>query len=121
MSQDLSQHPLAQSVSPIQSDPKQSKGSKASLTATTSSAPDLTKPVRCGMVRKTGNGRVLNHEDHANYLAVGRGMANQGKVGGTVTAITWYPAGYVLVTVQKREDRPSYLIIQGDFECEVLP
>lgn len=74
------------------------------------------------MVRKTG--RILNHQDHADNLVIGRYMANGGKTDGVVTSIRRYPDGSVLVTLKKesRSDGSSYkhLIIQGDLECEVL-
>jgi hypothetical protein len=70
---------------------------------------------------------VLDQNDGAKALVVGRSMANGGGVDGTVTRIQLYPSGAVLVTVTKRRrngeevtSTDKYIVLRGDFEVEVL-
>jgi hypothetical protein len=91
----------------------------------TSSSPDPSKPIDLKMVRAAT--LVLDQQDAAKALVVGRYMANGGGVDGVVTRLQRYPDGLVVATVSKRArigetvtSADRYLLIQGDLECEVL-
>lgn len=63
---------------------------------------------------------VLDQNDAAKALVVGRYMANGGSIDGVVTKLTRYQDGTVIATVKPRAGADRYIVVQGDLEAEVM-